>query len=96
MTAWDDLQAAYADAKHRIAEGMGEDAAARQAVWDHCRAALCWGMNGHENQPRWRLGRYATQVWYCTRCHGQFVTRREYAGNGDSVWRWVAVGDARA
>jgi hypothetical protein len=96
VTAWDDLQAAYAAATSRIALGQDPHEAARQAVWDHCRPVMCWGINGHEGQPRHRLHRYAATVWVCPRCRGQFITRRQYAGNGESVWRWVALEDARA
>lgn len=93
--AWEDLQNAHSAACDRIGMGQNPHEAARQAVWDHCRAVMCWGMNGHEGRPRARR-KWATRVWRCPRCTGQFICQRAYAGYGESRWEWVRLEDARA
>lgn len=93
--AWHDLQAAYAAATDRIALGQNPHEAARQAVWDHCRPVMCWGMNGHQDRPRARR-KWATTVWRCPRCGEQFICQQAYSGYGQVHWQWTPLTQARA
>lgn len=95
MSTWDDLQAAHTLAGQQIHEGRDPDQAALEAIWQHCRRALCAGGDGHPHQPR-PTARWRARVWACPRCGEQFITHREYAGYGQTVWRWILLRKARA